>query len=78
MHSYLWGVRLGKDREYEICSPGGIKHSFLAVSVALMTLVFLQVLTASGENRTGASASIEQQVMLTNPGYLEFSEVEIL
>ena len=30
----------------------------------------LQVLTASGENRTGASASIEQQVMLTNPGTL--------
>ena len=32
------------------------------------TKFVLQVLTAVGENRTGASASIEQQVMLTNPG----------
>lgn len=36
------------------------------------TKYVLQVLTAVGENRTGASASIEQQVMLTNPGQDQF------
>jgi myosin-5 len=32
------------------------------------TKYVLQVLTVAGDIRTGASASIEQQVMLTNPG----------
>lgn len=32
------------------------------------TKYVLQVLTVAGDVRTGASASIEQQVMLTNPG----------
>lgn len=42
------------------------------------TKYVLQVLTAVGENRTGASASIEQQVMLTNPGQLEMPHLRIM
>jgi hypothetical protein len=25
MHSYIWRIRLRKDRKYEICPAGGIK-----------------------------------------------------
>uniref|UniRef100_A0A7S0QMA7 Myosin motor domain-containing protein n=1 Tax=Cryptomonas curvata TaxID=233186 RepID=A0A7S0QMA7_9CRYP len=42
------------------------------------TKYVLQVLTASGENRTGASASIEQQVMLTNPVLEAFGNAKTL
>eukprot|EP00292_Cryptomonas_paramecium_P003738 CAMPEP_0113674998 /NCGR_PEP_ID=MMETSP0038_2-20120614/7751_1 /TAXON_ID=2898 /ORGANISM="Cryptomonas paramecium" /LENGTH=589 /DNA_ID=CAMNT_0000591683 /DNA_START=135 /DNA_END=1900 /DNA_ORIENTATION=- /assembly_acc=CAM_ASM_000170 len=42
------------------------------------TKFVLQVLTASGENRTGASASIEQQVMLTNPVLEAFGNAKTL
>lgn len=41
------------------------------------TKFVLQVLTAVGENRTGASASIEQQVMLTNPGDPSFYVIPV-
>mmetsp|Transcript_42106 Transcript_42106/g.99940 ORF Transcript_42106/g.99940 Transcript_42106/m.99940 type:complete len:1472 (-) Transcript_42106:191-4606(-) len=42
------------------------------------TKYVLQVLTAVGENRTGASASIEQQVMLTNPVLEAFGNAKTL
>uniref|UniRef100_A0A7S0HDG8 Myosin motor domain-containing protein n=1 Tax=Hanusia phi TaxID=3032 RepID=A0A7S0HDG8_9CRYP len=42
------------------------------------TKFVLQVLTAVGENRTGASASIEQQVMLTNPVLEAFGNAKTL
>mmetsp|Transcript_68386 Transcript_68386/g.142565 ORF Transcript_68386/g.142565 Transcript_68386/m.142565 type:complete len:1429 (-) Transcript_68386:617-4903(-) len=42
------------------------------------TKFVLQVLTAAGENRTGATASIEQQVMLTNPVLEAFGNAKTL
>ena len=42
------------------------------------TKYVLQVLTAVGENRTGSSAAIEQQIMLTNPVLEAFGNAKTL
>ena len=42
------------------------------------TKFVLQVLTAVGENRTGTSAAIEQQIMLTNPVLEAFGNAKTL
>ena len=73
VHSDIWRVRLRKDRKHEVCFAGCVLDIICTNSPFDRNFEFdmnieFQVLTASGENRTGASASIEQQVMLTNPG----------
>lgn len=70
MYFDIWRIGLGKDREHKICTTG-LAPGELACYGRIDNIFFIfKVLTASGENRTGASASIEQQVMLTNPGFL--------